>query len=336
VAAAEKKVFHWKFSSHASPGSKALSLCQQWWAEQVEKRSNGRIKVKIYWAEELCGPKEMMMAVNSRLADVVGVVPSYTPGETAMWNLTYLPFIGAPRVDQNVVVYNRLAKESKPFVEEMDKFNCVYGGAYECASYNLMGKKPVRTVKDFSGLRIRCSSDVGSILRQFGASPMQVPVTEVYSSLDSGVIDLAAFSFLTFNAYKFDEVSKYYITDLDISAGDTIYFINKSAWNELPDDLKKVVQSVIDDSPAFMEDFSNIPERTDEAYKMIKRKNIEIIHFPKEERAKLLAKAEEAWESWAKRSKNYETAKTALADYIRIRDEVIAKYPQGVPGIKHK
>ena len=69
---------------------------------------------------------------------------------------------------------------------------------------------------------------------------------------------------------------------------------------------------------------------------MIKQKNIEVIHFPKAEKAKLEAKAEPIWEAWAKRSGNYENAKKALADYIRIRNEVVAKYPQGVPGIKYK
>ena len=73
--AAEQKVFNWKYSSYTSSGAKSVAPCQRWWAEQVEKRSNGQIKVKIYWVDELCGPKEMMMAVKSRLADVVGHVP---------------------------------------------------------------------------------------------------------------------------------------------------------------------------------------------------------------------------------------------------------------------
>jgi TRAP-type C4-dicarboxylate transport system substrate-binding protein len=53
--AAEKKVFNWKFSSHTTPGSKSLAPCQIWWADQVEKRSNGQIKIKMYWVDELCG-----------------------------------------------------------------------------------------------------------------------------------------------------------------------------------------------------------------------------------------------------------------------------------------
>ena len=133
-----------------------------------------------------------------------------------------------------------------------------------------------------------------------------------------------------------DEISKYMILDMDMGAAPTFQFINKDAWNELPDDLKKVVQSVMDDSAAFMWDFHNDPKRLAEAGKVLKDKNIETIHFPKAERAKLEAKAEPVWEKWAKRSGNYGNAKQALTDIVKIRDEIVAKYPQGVPGIKNK
>jgi TRAP-type C4-dicarboxylate transport system substrate-binding protein len=333
--AAEQKIFQWKFSSHTSPGSKALPPCQRWWAEQIEKRSNGRIKVKIYWVDELCGPKEMMIAVKSRLADVVGHVPSYTPGETPITNATFLPFLAPPRLDQSVVVYNRVFVESKPFVDELKRFNCVYGGAYENEGYNLAGKKPVRNVADLKGLRIRLMPDLGEVLKQFGAVPMTVPVTEMYSALDTGIVDMVAHSFLTFHAYKVDEIAKYIILDMDMGAAPTLYFINQDSWNELPADLKKVVQSVIDDTAAFMWDFQLLPARVAEAQKVIKDRGIEVIHFPKAERAKLEEKAASVWDSWAKRSGNYDNAKQALADFARIRGEVIAKYPKGVPGIKN-
>jgi TRAP-type C4-dicarboxylate transport system substrate-binding protein len=334
--AAEQKVFHWKFSSHTNPGNKSLGLGQLWWAEQVEKRSNGQIKVKMYWLDELCGPKEMMMAVKSRLADVVGHVPTYTPGETPIWNATYLPFICPQRMDNCVVVYNRLGRESKPFMDELNKFNCIYAGAYELPGYNMMGKKPVRSIADFKGIRIRVMADLGEVIKQFGAVPMSVPVTEMYSALDTGLVDILVHSRMSFHAYKVDEISKYLMIDMDMGAVPTLYFINKDAFNELPDHLKKVVQSVVDDLPAFLWDFHNDPQRVQEADKVLKDRNIEVIHFPKGDRDKLEAKGGAVWESWAKRTGNYENAKRALADYVRIRDEVVAKYPQGVPGIKYK
>ena len=277
----------------------------------------------------------MMMAVKSRLAEVVGHTPSYTPGETPIWNAVYMPFICPSRLDQTTIVYNRLGRESKPFIEEMNKFNCVYGGTYNSSGYDgLMGKKPVRSVSDLKGLRVRCVPDQGEILKQFGAIPMTVPVTEMYSALDSGIVELVSHSRMAFHTYKIDEISKYMILDMNMGAMGTMYFINKDAWNELPDHLKKVVESLIDDYAAFLWDWYHLPELVAEADKVIKERGIEVIHFPKAERAKLEAKADGVWEAWAKRTGNYEYAKKAISDYIRIRDEVVAKYPQGVPGIK--
>jgi TRAP-type C4-dicarboxylate transport system substrate-binding protein len=333
---AEKKVFHWKFSSHVPPGNKLLGACQTWWSEQIEKRSEGQIKIKMYWIDELCGPKEMMMAVKSRLADVVGHTPGYTPGETPIWNAAYLPFLWAPRVDQTMMIYSRLARESKPFINEMNKFNCIYVGAYEHSGYNLMGKKPVRTVNDFKGLRVRVMSDLGEILKQFGAVPMLVPVTEMYSALDTGIVDVVCHARLSFHQFKIDEISKYMTLDMNMGAAPTFYFINKDAWKELPDHLKKVIESVVDDLSAFIWDFQYEPGKFVEADRVIKEKGIEVIHFPKAERDKLEAKAEAVWDAWAKRTANYANAKKALEDYVRIRDEVMAKYPQGAPGIKYK
>jgi len=334
--AAEKKIFNWKFSSHTNPGNKSIAPCQLWWCQEIEKRSGGQIKVRMYWTDELNGPKEMLFAVRSRLAEVVGNIPSYTPGDAPIWSMTFLPFICPPRVDQSMVLYNRLGRESKPFIDEMNKFNCVYGGVFDTETRNLMGKKPVRSLGDLKGMRIRCQPDQGIVFKQFGAVPVSVPVTEMYSALDTGIVDLTENSRVGFRAYKVDEISKYLILDMDLSAAPTVYFINKNAWNELPDDLKMVVQSVIDDLPAYQWDFHNQPERVAEIDKVIKGRNIEVIHFPKADRAKLEAKAEAVWEAWAKRSGDYEVAKQALRDYLRIRDEVVAKYPQGVPGIKNK
>jgi len=293
ATAAEKGVITWKFSSHTSPSSKSLAPPQRWWCEQVEKRSNGRLKVKMYWVDEINGPKEMMMAVKSGLADVVGHVPAYTPGETPIWNATFLPFLAAPRLDQSMVLYPILAEKSQPFIDEMNKFNCVYGGAYENEGYNLMGNKAIRNTSDLNGVRVRCMPDLGKVLKEFGAVPMTVPVTEMYSALDKGIVDVVAHSRLTFHSYKVDEISKYMTLDMDMGAAPTIYFINKDSWNALPDDLKSVVRSVIDDLPLYMWEFQHNPERIAEANKVIEERNIEIIHFPPAERAKLMSKAEE-------------------------------------------
>ncbi|OPY89478.1 MAG: Lactate-binding periplasmic protein precursor [Syntrophaceae bacterium PtaU1.Bin231] len=335
--AAEQKVFQWKFSTWAASGNKITTPSQKWWADEVEKRSKGRIKIRMYYVDELNGPKEMMQALKGGLADVVCHVPFYAAGETPIWLMTYLPFTNLAREDWNLLVINRLGMESKPFIDETNKFDGVYAGCYiSSGAYNLMGKKPVRNINDLKGLRIRLAPDLGAVLKNFGVSPMAVPATEFYTALDSGVIDMVAHTPLTLHAYKIDEISKYLILGMDMQIGPAPYFINKNSWNALPDDLKKVIESVRDDCPKFYWDYLHNPDLHASAAKMIKEKKIQVLHFPKEDREKLIAKAEPEYEAWAKRCPDYNAAKQALADHKRIAAEVMAKYPNGAPGITRK
>ena len=117
--------------------------------------------------------------------------------------------------------------------------------------------------------------------------------------------------------------------DMDMGALPSFYYINKDQWTKLPEDLKKVIQSVIDDQPAFIADL--VSRLRKEAEEVVQKRNIQVYHFPKADREKLLAKSAEVWEEWAKRSGNsYSACKTALEDYMRIRDVVVAKYPKGL------
>jgi TRAP-type transport system periplasmic protein len=324
---------NWKFASYVASSNKGLGVGHKWWAEQVEKRSNGQIKVKIFWADELSGTKEMMQTVQSGLADVVAHAPVYTPGETPIWNAAYLPFLAPARVDQALMVYNRLANESKVFKAELDKFNCVFGGSHDSSSNNLMGKKPVRNLQDLKGLRVRCMPDLGKILREYGSVPVSVPVPETYTSLDSGIVDVVVFASEGFRTWKIDEISKYLTIEMDMGALPSFYYINKDQWNKLPENLKKVVQSVIDEQPAVVAEI--VSKLKVEADDMVKAKNIEVLRFPREDREKLAAKSAAIWEEWAKRSKSPEACKAALADYLKIRDDVVAKHPQGMPAKKN-
>jgi TRAP-type C4-dicarboxylate transport system substrate-binding protein len=336
MAGASAKQFNWKFSSYTHPGNKIQGVVQKWWCSELEKRSNGQIKTKMYWANELCGPREMMGAVKSGLADVVGHSPSYTPGKTAIWNVTRLPFICAPRLDQNAVITIRMHRESKYFLEDAKRFNCVFAGLATAPPLDFMGKKAIRTCEDLKGVRIRCDLHTGMVLKEFGAVPIHIPAIEIYTSMDKGMLDLVNICYPIGHLLKLDEISKYLTLNVETADLPAMFFINRDSYNALPDNLKKVIQDMVDELPAFLWDIPNSPKFKNAAWGKIKETGIEVIQFPKSERQRLMDKAASVWEKWAKDAGDYEAAKATLADYERIRDEVIAKYPEGVPGIKYK
>ena len=163
-----------------------------------------------------------------------------------------------------------------------------------------------------------------------------IPTIELYTSMDKGLLDMANMCLPIAHLWKIDEISKYVTLNVETSDLPAMFFINRDSWNELPENLKRVIQGVVDEIPAFLWDIPNDPQFQKEVSDVVKKEGIEVIHFPKAERNKLVAKAEKIWEKWATDSGNYEDAKATLAEYIRIRDEVISKYPEGVPGSKYK
>jgi TRAP-type C4-dicarboxylate transport system substrate-binding protein len=106
----------------------------------------------------------------------------------------------------------------------------------------MVSKKPVRTLAELKGLKVRSSGKIADMLKAAGASPVLVPGEEIYTALSTGVIDAAhwgaAAGALTM---KLCEPAKYYIQpNLAFSATDLI-MVSKKAWDELPADLQKIV-----------------------------------------------------------------------------------------------
>jgi TRAP-type mannitol/chloroaromatic compound transport system substrate-binding protein len=104
---------------------------------------------------------------------------------------------------------------------------------------------PLDTLDDFDGLKFRTAGDWGEILTDyFGSSVVNIPSGEIHGAFQSGVID--AFEFLTPSmnlGFGFHEVAKYGVFP-GIHAPSIIapYIVNKDAWNELPDELKPIVE----------------------------------------------------------------------------------------------
>jgi TRAP-type mannitol/chloroaromatic compound transport system substrate-binding protein len=99
-------------------------------------------------------------------------------------------------------------------------------------------------MEDFKGMKVRTPGWYMDILTRLGVSVTPIPGSEIYLALERGIIDACEFSSPAVNLpMGFHEVTKYVIEpgahqpscQFDI-------FINKDAWNELPDDLKAIVE----------------------------------------------------------------------------------------------
>jgi TRAP-type C4-dicarboxylate transport system substrate-binding protein len=101
--------------------------------------------------------------------------------------------------------------------------------------------KPVRTLEDLKGLKIRGTGRSGDIVKALGATTVPIEMMDMYESLRRGVMDGNMGPYEQLKSFKTGEVLKYHSVAWRAGSGYTFYVIfNKNKWNTLPADAKKV------------------------------------------------------------------------------------------------
>jgi TRAP-type C4-dicarboxylate transport system substrate-binding protein len=151
----DEEVFKLKYSSPLSPPPFLISEVQKWWADEVERRSGGRIEwTDFYWSGALTKAGETLEAVEVGLADAGMVALPYYPGKLPLGNWTYaVPFgPGDPYVILEAA--QRLYAEVPALREEIETYNMIFLVPSVIDTYNLISKEPIVTFEDFDGIKI--------------------------------------------------------------------------------------------------------------------------------------------------------------------------------------
>lgn len=209
---------------------------------EVEKRSGGTLKIKIYPAAQLGGERSMLEQIQTGTLHMGMISSSITETfvpETGVLHLNYV----FPNVELVWKVLND-AEVRKALWGAMEKKGLVGLGFGSTAARGLQNKlRPVRVPADAKGLRIRVMESPLYMeqMRAIGAIPTPLPFPEVYTALQHGLIDGTDVSndFLPF--VKFLEVEKH-CTFVDAIYHVMIVLINKGKWDKLTKDHQKVLR----------------------------------------------------------------------------------------------
>jgi TRAP-type C4-dicarboxylate transport system substrate-binding protein len=211
------------------------------WADNVERDSNGRIKVERYPSMQLGGtPPELIDQAIDGIADVVWTVVGYTPGRFPRTEVFELPFMVE---DARAASYAYW----KIFEEQMkdDDFKDVHIlGTWVHGPGMFHTNEPVAVPSDLQGMKIRGGSRlVNQLLTLVGAEPVGLPVPAVTEALSKGVIDGTTIPWEVTTSLKVPELVSNH-TEFDGPALYNLTFVlamNKDRYESLPDDLKAVI-----------------------------------------------------------------------------------------------
>lgn len=232
--ALELKLAHFVPTSHAMHAEVIEP-----WAKEIEKLTEGRVKITIYPNATLAKPSDLYDSAVTGIAELIYTLPSYTAGKFPLTEGLELPFMfnSAQHVTRTVyALWDRVPEFRKEYGDT--KILWIWAGD----PGQLFTKKPVRTVSDLKGLKIRVHGPTTKELASaLGASPITSPVGEQYEMLKRGVIDGVFTPWSASMHFKLYEVTSY-ATILNAYVPIMIVAMNKQAFEKLSPKDKKVIE----------------------------------------------------------------------------------------------
>ena len=231
---------------YASPygPSHPFSRADITWMKFVEQRSGGTLKIRPNWSGGLLSADMSMEELRHGVADIGLVTPIYVRGGTHLIRIQSGFYSGAATPQSQVALYRCIAAASPQVGRELAglKVLAVQGGTLPGI---VTRDRPIRTLEDLRGLRIRAPTELLSVLEKLGAEPVNMPMGEVYSAMAKGVIDGVVAPADTFRSLHFAEVAKYFNT-IEIPRGAyPARAIGERRWRSLTPQQRAVLEEGI-------------------------------------------------------------------------------------------
>lgn len=245
---AAEKVVTLEFSSFFPPSDR-LSIALRDFGKDIERKTNGRVKVNFHPGGVLVPPHQTFDGILKEVVDIGETSFAITPGRFPVMEALDLP-TGA----KNSVVMTKLANEYyikfKP--KELDSVKVLFLTAPSQQYFHT--KKPIRRLEDLRGMKIRCAGGaVVELVKALGAVPVVMPASDVYDALSKGVMEGTVVPWAAVGQFKFHEVVEYTTLNRRTSVSSVGFIaMNKAKWNSLPPDIQKIIETLSEECAAKM------------------------------------------------------------------------------------
>ena len=244
TATAPAETFEWKLVTTWPKNLPALGTAPERLAETVEVMSAGRLKIKVYAAGELVPAFEVFDAVSEGNAEMGHGAAYYWRGKAAIATVFATVPFGMNAQEMNAWLHYGGGLEL--WRELYARFGVIPMAAGN-SGVQMAGwfNKEINTPADIQGLKMRIPGLGGEVFQRAGGAAVSLPGGEIFTALQTGVIDatewVGPYNDL---AFGFQEIAQYYYYPGWHEPGPTIEaIVNADAFNALPDDLKKILET---------------------------------------------------------------------------------------------
>ncbi|EYD72773.1 TRAP transporter substrate-binding protein [Limimaricola hongkongensis] len=304
-----------RFQSSDPAGNPNFAL-QKEWAESVGEMSDGRIAVEMLPVESIVAHNETQDAIAAGILDGHITDTSYFSGKDPAFGLIANP-VGAWGDPQQM--FDFMENGGADLMNELvEPYGLHFIGATTPGLEAFVSKVPLEGVDDLKGLKLRAPEGlVQQVFAAAGAAPVNLPGSEVFTSLDKGVIDAADYTvFSTNQAQGMHDVAPHPVYPGFHSMPLVEVSMNLDSWNALPDDLKEVMEQSVKEFA--QKQVSTLNAADEAAVEEAKAGGEVTVHdWSDEERAKFRQIAMGEWEKVAARSDKAQKVYDTLTGYLK-------------------
>lgn len=309
-------VYKMKFQSSDNAGNANFILKQEW-AQRVKEMSNGRIDIEMVPVGSIVKHTETLDAIGMGILDGHVTATGYFSGKDPAFGLLGNT-VGAWSDPNEMLLFVEFGGGTELFEELYEPYGVQFIGASATGLEAFVSKKPLDGVDDLKGLKLRAPEGlVQAVFAAAGASPVNLPGSEVYTALDKGVIDAADYTVFSTNEQQgMHKIANHPVYPGFHSLPVLEVSMNKAKWDSMSDDLKMILKVSVRDFARQMTQQLKLNDMA--AVAAVKERGDVTIHdWPAEERNKFRSIAMKEWKSFSKKSPNAEKVYNALTKFLK-------------------
>lgn len=285
------------------------------WGKDVEKATQGRIKVSMFPGNTLTPPMQAYDNTVKGVVDIAGCLLAYAPGRLPLSEVLQLP-LGYKNGYQSSKLANAYYKKFKP--KEFDDVKVMF--LHGAAPGFIMTKKQIKSTDEIKGLRIKANAENTDIVKNLGGAPVTMPVSETYDSLSRGVIDGCLFPIEALQGFKIGEVVKTVLENFGMSYMTSMYVVmNKAKWNGLSPADQAAIEKINDDYNEKMAKLWVVLDNKAKEFAL--GKGVSFLTIPQKEQAQTAEKMKPILDNYVKMAKSKglpgEEALKFCLDYLK-------------------
>lgn len=320
TATAMAKPITFTFESSNFAGEQVFEV-QKKWCEGITAASNGRFAVELLPLDAAVKASDLLRATGNDIIQGAIATTAHYAGEDPGFGLIG-DTISAWGSDEDILKFYYEAGGMKVVDSILNDWGVKLVGVSVTGSESFVSKKPLRSIADFKGVKLRApSGPVTKLFASFGATPVNLPGSEVYTSLDKGLIDAADFSNFANNQQQgVNDIAKFPIYPGFHSSPTVHLIMNLKEWQKLsPEDQQFFVSYA---KSLGLESLLSAHYQDRLAVREAMKKGVTPIAWKEEELLKVRQNAQVIWKEIADKSEIGKAYYDALVKYLQSQGQM--------------